>query len=114
MEFGSSRADSATVSSGICALIREKHAGKKVLLTGTVSEQELLPLAELLKKQLGGAAEIETQANFVRNEDAVQAGGAADAVILVEKKEASRTREIERMAEMLQISQAKVAGCIIL
>lgn len=113
-EFGENRQDRGTVLQGIAALIREKFTEQKVLLTGTIPAEALCPLAEELRKRLSGTVELETQAEFVSNGEAVRASGAADAVLIVEQREVSRQKEVERMAEMLLINQAKVAGCVML
>ena len=54
------------------------------------------------------------QADILRNSDAIADAGKADAVVIVEKKHISRMKDIGRMAEILEISKAKVIGSIIL
>ena len=114
LEFGGKRENNQAVMNGICSLIRDQYAGKHILLTGTISAETLCAFAEQLRKQLDKEVEIETQADFIINKEAIRACGSADAVLIVEQKDVSQNSKIVRMAEMLEISQPGVAGCVIL
>ncbi len=113
-EFGHAVTDADTVDSGVSALLNERFAGRKVLLMGTVSGKELDEYAARLTAKLGGACEITAQGGLPTNAEAIAAMKEADAVILVEEKHHSTGRNIERTAELLGISEANVAGCIVI
>ncbi len=113
-EFKHALTDAEAVTGGVAALLGERFAGKKVLLTGTVSDQKLAEFAGSLQKKLGNACQIKASGDLPVNATAIAAAKDADAVILVEEKYASRLADVERAAEMLVISQADVGGCIVL
>lgn len=106
--------DTAVVSSGIAALLMDRCAGKKVLLTGTVSEKAIDGLCADLNKRLEGICTVTAQGGLPTNNDAIAAVKGMDEVILVEEKYASRNDDIQRAAELLLLSEAKVNGCIVL
>ncbi len=107
-------ADDEAVLAGIAALLREKYAGGKVLLVGTVAEEKLRSLAERLRDELEDGVALDVRAGFPADASAVSAAGNADAVLLVEEKHRSDTRAIEREIEILAIGSANVGGCILL
>lgn len=112
-EFGHSGVDDAAILNGIAALLEGRYSGKRVLLTGTLPQSALDGLMARLKPVLG-AVDVETQANFLTNREAVSAAGKADAIVLVEERYASKIRDIDRAAEMLMIGDADVGGCVII
>lgn len=112
-EFKHVNTDAEALSSSIATLIGEKFAGKRVLLTGTISQAAL----DNLRNRLLAASnpvDLNVQAHFLDNPAAISAAGSADAVVLVEEKYASAMKDIEREAEMLMISSANVGGCIVI
>ena len=113
-EFKHALTDVNAVDSGVCVLLDERFAGKSVLLTGTVPEARLEALADRLRKKLGGVCEVAVRGDLPVNAEAIAAVKAVDAVILVEAKHVSKHVNIERAAEQLSISDADVAGCIVL
>ena len=111
-EFRHVNTNAEALSGSIAALIGEKFADKRVLLTGTLPQTAL----DGLRNRLLAASSqlnLDVQADFLNNPEAVSAAGSADAVVLVEEKYASTARDIEREAEMLMIGSANVAGCIV-
>lgn len=111
-EFMHVNTDAEALSDSIAALINEKYAGKRVLLTGTLPQAAL----DNLRNRLLAASSqlnLDVQADFLNNPEAISAAGNADAVVLVEEKYASAARDIEREAEMLVIGSANVDGCIV-
>ncbi|MBR1820717.1 MAG: hypothetical protein IJ769_03755 [Clostridia bacterium] len=112
-EFKHAITDSEILYGGIAALMKERCASKRVLLTGTVSEQALVKLRDELGRRLGDACAVNARGDLLRNADAISEAKQADAVILVEEKYASRTADIERAAELLEISEANVNGYIV-
>ncbi len=57
---------------------------------------------------------ITVGADYIHNAEAVQASKNAGSVLLVEEKQVSRVRDIDREAELLSINSAKVSGFIVL
>ena len=96
----------------IVAMLRERHNGKCVLLTGTVSGDKLNNLSQKLQSKLEGAVGLATEGDFLTNNAAIADASEADAVVMVEEKHASRLNSIEREAELLIMGSANVSGCI--
>ena len=113
-EFKHAVADPKVVEANLGALMTERFAGRKLLLTGTCAQQKLDALAGSLRGRMPGACEIAAKGDILVNADAITAVKDADAVILVEEKHASRIADIERAAELLIISEADVGGSIVL
>ena len=111
-EFRGEITDDTAVADNICALLRQRHAGERVLLLGTVPEARMQALKGLLQDRLGQSLRLSAQGGFTRNSGAVAQAGGADAVILVEAKHASRMREVAAMADQLKLCEARVDGCI--
>ncbi len=113
-EFGPAKNQSIHAFDEIQSLLAEKHANQKVLLTGSITEKDLIPFAEALQEKCGNTCEISFQPNFLRNKSAVQACSTADSIILVEKKGISSNQEIARMVDMLLICKSNVEGFVLL
>lgn len=113
-EFRHAVTDADIIDSGVSALLNERFVGKKLLLTGTVSDQRLNEFTARLTGKLGDSCEITARGDMPTNADAIAAVKDADAVILVEEKHHSAGRDIERTAELLGISEANVAGCVVI
>ena len=114
MEFGRTNTDPVVVYETVSALFREHHAGKKLLLVGTIPESAIRALGDQLKKRLEGICEFAIQGDMSNNADAIAAANHADAVILVEQKYISVTDEIDREVKMLLLDKANVIGCIVM
>lgn len=112
-EFKHANSDAVVVDE-IVALLRERHGGKRVLLTGTVSEDKLLDLSKKLQPALKDAVMLDTQGDILTNSAAINGASGADAVVLVEEKYASRLKGIEREAELLIMGSANVEGCVVI
>lgn len=102
------------VADEIVALLRERHGGKRVLLTGTVSSDKLANLRGKLEPKLGGDVKLEAEGDFLNNNAAIAGASQSDAVLLVEEQHESRTQSIEREAELLIMGSANVAGCVLI
>ena len=100
------------VADEIVALLKERHEGQRVLLTGTVSAEKLNSLCKRLQPGLAGAVKLNAEGDFLTNNAAVSDAASADAVVLVEEQHVSRSKSIERAAEMLIMGSANVTGCI--
>ena len=112
-EFKRASSDAVVVNE-IVALLRERHGGKRVLLTGTVSQDKLMDLSRKLLPGLEGALRLDAQGDILADSAAIAAASGADAVVLVEEKYASRMKGIEREAELLLMGSANVAGCVMI
>ena len=110
-EFKHASSDDAVVEE-IVAILRERHNGKRVLLTGTVSGDKLNNLSQKLQSRLEDAVRVEAEGDFLTNNAAIAGASEADAVVMVEEKHASRLNNIEREAELLIMSSANVSGCV--
>ena len=112
-EFKHASSD-AVVLDEIVALLRERHGGKRVLLTGTVSEDKLLNLSQKLQPGLEGAVLLDTQGDILTNSAAIAGASRADVVVMVEEKHVSVMKGIEREADLLIMGSANVAGCVVI
>lgn len=112
-ELGKNRTGDETVCGNICALLREKQEAESFLLVSTLKADKLEKLHKALSAKLQDKT-IETRGGFLTDSEAISAAANAEAVILVEEKNESRTRDIERMAETLLISKANVIGAIVI
>ena len=112
-ELGKTGADEKTIYDNISALIAEQQRAKNVLLISSLQTDKLIPVAEALSSRMEDKT-IGAQGSFLTNSEAITEAAKADAVILVEKKNVSSYRSIERMAETLMIGKANVIGTIVL
>lgn len=112
-ELENKEKDEQAVYQNIAALIAEQPEMHKVLLASTLPEGRLDKLKEKLTSSLTDIT-IETQADFLHDNQAITKATGADAVILVEEKEVSRRHDIDRMVNSLAIGRAKVIGYIAL
>ena len=112
-EHGKKAVDSETVYDNIAALIAEKQEAKQIQIVSTLPSEKLKDLKEALTKRLPDKS-ITVQADMLRNSKAIAEASKADAVILAEEKGVSTLKDMDRMAENLIISEAKVIGAIIL
>ncbi len=102
-----------TVYDSISVLIRET-AFDNILLVGTISKAVLNQTAEQIKKRLDSEYKLSVQGDILNYPSAIAETKRVQAVILVEKKELSKITDIERMSEILSISNAPVIGAVIL
>lgn len=113
MERGKTTQDSSSVIGHITELIQDQAPDGSILLVSTEKEEKLAELVKQLSGKLNGR-EIKCCADFLSNAGAVSAASMADAVIVVEEKNASYIKNIDRMADLLITSHAKVIGAIVL
>lgn len=112
-EMGKNKTDQEKMYNNISALIAEQQEAKDVLLVSTLKTDKLKTIKEALATRIDDKS-IEAKGNFLTDSEAITEAAKAAAVILVEKKDTSRIKDIERMAESLMISQANVIGAIVL
>ena len=105
--------EKAKVYDSIVALIREHKTGN-ILLTGTISKEDLDLTFSELKTRLDEKQTIIAVGDLLNNATALTEASQASAVILVEKMNASRQADIQREAEMMIIAKAEVIGAIVL
>ena len=112
-EVGKNKTDTEKMYNNISALIAEQQEAKDVLLVSTLKTDKLKTIKEALATRIDDKT-IEAKGNFLTDSEAITEAAKAAAVILVEQKDTSRIKDIERMAESLMISQANVIGAIVL
>ena len=112
-EFGRGRPADEVVCDGAAALIREKYSGGRVLLAGSLPEAEMKPVCEALRARLGDDVALEARGGFLGDSGAIAAAGRADAVVLVERLHESRTADIDREIDVMNIGGAKVGGFLL-
>lgn len=114
LEFGK-KTDIENELDHIASLIDAEKIGREILLTGSLEEKELKKIYDGLASKLQEKGiQLTLQPEYLRNNKAVTASGNGGAVLLVEEKYKSRVRDLNRMAEMLTIRNAKVIGAILL
>jgi len=113
-EFAHVTRDHGIITQGIAALLRENLSGKNVLMVSTLSGDRLNGVCEALKKYASNYVNIEAAADLRVDSEAVLRAAGAEAVIVVEEKDVSRTNGIEKEAEILSVGGANVVGCIVL
>ena len=115
LEFGKKKKDLNTELAGTAALLDAEKDGKNIILTGTLEEKELKKVYDGLAPKLQEKGiSLELQPDYLQNSDAVAASGKTESVLLVEEKYKSKVKDLNRMAEMLTIENAKVIGAILL
>lgn len=112
-EFMHARTDEAVVDE-VVALLSERYQGKRILLTGTVSKEKLDDLSKKLQAKLSNAVELYVGGDFLTNSAAITSAAQAQTVVLVEQKHVSRVKDIVREAELLNTSEANVAGYVVI
>lgn len=99
----------------IAYLIDEAKDGKTLLLTGTLEEKKLQKVYEGLASRLRDKGiELVFEPDYLHNSEAVAASRDLDSVLVAEEKYTSRIRDLNRMAEMLEIEDANVIGAVLL
>lgn len=112
-EFRNSQTDPEIIYGNACAMMSRTEGGK-ILLVSSLPEEEIRPVTEELCQRLKGKAAIETGVDFVNNSDAIEKTREYDTVILIEKKHRTGVRQLNRMAEILNIEGVKASGVIVL
>ena len=114
LEFGK-KTDFDNELDNIAFLIDEAKDGKTLLLTGTPEEKRLKKVYEGLASRLKEKGiELVLEPDYLHNSEAVAASRDLDSVLLVEEKYTSRIRDLNRVAEMLEIEDANVIGAVLL
>ena len=99
----------------IAYLIDEAKDGKTLLLTGTLEEKKLKKVYDGLAPRLQEKGiELIFEPDYLHNSEAVAASRDLDSVLVAEEKYTSRIRDLNRMAEMLEIEDANVIGAVLL
>ena len=112
-ELGKNTINDEVVYNNIAALIEEKTEAQKIVLVSTLPAEKLVCVKDALSKRLSGKV-VEVQADALQNSMAITEAAKADAVMITEEKRVSRLKDMDRMAESLMISEAKVIGAIVL
>lgn len=113
MEQGKTTQDESSVVEHIAELVTDLAPDGSLLLVSTEREEKLAEFVKLLSGKLNGR-KITCCADFLSSTGAISTAGQADAVIIVEEKNISYLKKIDRMADLLITSKAKVIGAVVL
>ncbi len=113
-EFHGVNTDTSSISKSICSLLHETCIGKKVVLTGTVSKDQLTQLQVSLQRQLEDDIMINIVPDFLSDGTAIVNVKKADAVLIVEQKYSTKIEDLDRIISMLSIAGARIIGSIVL
>ena len=114
LEFGR-KTDFENELNSIAFLMDEAKDGKTILMTGTLEEKRLKKVYDGLASRLRERGiELVFEPDYLHNSEAVVASRDLDSVLLVEEKYVSRVRDLNRIAEMLEIEEANVIGAVLL
>ena len=108
------KADKAVICEQIAGMVGKKYADKKVLIVSSIESEQIQELIEMLRSNLGSKVSISVAQGFIIKPDSVKKAGEADAVIVAEARNESKISDVNRMAEMLEISGSNVVGYIAL
>jgi len=115
LEFGKQRTVPDNELDSIVFLIDGEKDGKTIMLTGTAEDKKLKKIYEgLASRAQGKGINLVLQPDYLRNSKAVEMSRKAESVIWVEERYKSRVKEMNRMAEMLTIEDAKVIGAVLI
>ena len=114
LEYGRTGVNPDVVYDRVAALLKEQKPEGDVLLTGTLTAQDAQPALDQLSSRLKGDVKLRFQPDLLLNSAAVAEAGKAAAVLVVEKKNVSLTRDIGREAEILSIGETPVIGAVLL
>lgn len=114
LEFGKKKVPENELDS-IASLIDPGRDGKTILLTGSLEEKEIGSVCAALSAKLQEKGmTLTVQPSFLHNSKAVATAAASDTVILVEEQYKSKVKDLNRMAVMLKIENAKVIGAVLI
>ena len=82
-------------------------------VAGSLPKAEMKPVCEALRARLGDDVALEARGGFLGDSGAIAAAGRADAVVLVERLHESRTADIAREIDVMNIGGAKVGGFLL-
>lgn len=106
--------DKVVVCEQVAGLINKNYNDKKVLLVSSAESEKIQELIETLKRNLGNKVSLSVAQGFLDRPDSIKKVDEVDAVIVAEIRNESKLSEVDRMAEMLDISDCNVAGYIAL
>ena len=112
-ELKNKEQDTDTIFNSVSAIIAEQPDIGTLCLVSTLPAETLAPVKEALAAR-SAQITVEARADFLHDSEAITAAGEADAVVVVEEKQTSRRKDIERMIEILTMTDAKVIGSIVL
>ncbi len=99
----------------IASLVDGDKDGRSILLTSSLEEKEVKKIYDGLASRLQEKGiDLVLLPDYLYSSEAVCASGKTDAVLLVEEKYKSRVRDLNRMADMMTIKEAKVIGAVLI
>lgn len=97
------------IAASVHNLIQSEH---KILLTGTIEEERLKELKEVLKAKLP-ELELTAEGDMNKNPSVLRSLPEFDGIILVEARGASKYSGIEKEIESIRDAQKRMIGCIV-
>ena len=114
MENSGRKQQSPETALHVAAVSLTAPEGKgRVAVSGTVQAEKLKEISDVLSRQAEGI-EIINAGNILEDPEAARRMRSADAAVLVEQKDVSRCRDIERETELLDGFGVRLEGFIIL
>ena len=98
----------------IIGALLEKRPERRILLAGTLPAEKLRPLAEAVQPRLAEKKNVQLAPDLLKNDRSVAEAAGAEAIILVEERFVSASREVLRAAEVLKIGGAPVVGAVLI
>lgn len=87
--------------------------GQRILVTGTVSEKQINPVAQALLRRMPERA-VETVPKLHRDPETIAQLSVYDKVVLVEAKGVTLCDELEELLDLLRLHNKDIVGCIVL
>ena len=111
-EFRKMMRNNETVNDTLAALLKERLPSGKLLMTGSLPTEKMEHLYDALKTRMADGPELTVRGNLANDSETLTDAGRADAVIIVEEMHVSRVKDVDRVAELLSIGDAKAIGFV--
>lgn len=108
------KTDKGVVCEQIASLICGEFEGKKVMLVSSSESGKIKDFYEILLEKIGNKVSISLVQSFVEESDSIKKINDTDVVIVTEVRDETNMAEIDRMGEILDISECFVKGYITL
>ena len=112
-ELGKKPMDADTVYDNISALIREKKDLHEILLVSSLATEDIMTVKEALTVRIPEKT-INARGNLLANNKLIAEFAKTNAVILVEKKNKTKKKDVKGIADILSVGNTNIIGTIIL
>lgn len=113
-EFRKMMRNQDVVNDTLAALLKERLPEGKLLMTGSLPTERMQRLYDAMKARIKDGPEILVRGNLAHDSETLTEAGRADAVVIVEEMHVSRVKDVDRVAELLTIGEAKAIGFVTL